>query len=129
MLNPVGDRTAERLRDHPFAVDAAIAAAVFLVTVVLSSPVYGPGEETASVIGLLLTAPLAWRRRAPVPAAAIVVAAGLLELRVVDSFLPANVSALAMVYALADYGPLWAGRTGLGVGLVGAFLAALPPVS
>jgi signal transduction histidine kinase len=112
-------------RDHSFAVDVALAAGVFLFTVVLPSGSYWPAEGTAFVLGVLLTVPLAWRRRAPVPAACAVIAAGLLELVALDHFLVANVSALLMVYALSAYAPRWAGRAGLGIGLVAALLASL----
>jgi signal transduction histidine kinase len=113
------------LRGHPFVVDVGIAGLVFLATVALPAESYGPSEGTAFVMGLLLTVPLAWRRRRPVRAAAVVTAAGLLELVVVDTFLAANVSALVTVHALAAYAPRWASRAGLALGLVGALLAGL----
>ncbi|HYO34529.1 MAG TPA: histidine kinase [Geodermatophilus sp.] len=115
----------EILRDRPFQVDVAIAAAVGLVTVVLPAASYYGAEAVSMVLGGLLVAPLAWRRRAPVPAAAAVTAVGLLEVVVGSDFLLANVAALFMVYALAAYAPPWAGRAGLALGLVGAVLAAL----
>ena len=118
--NPMG-----RLRRHPFAVDAALAAAVWFCTVLLPSAAYWQDPARAFLVGTLLVVPLAWRRRAPVPAAAAVVAAGLLELLVVPEFLAANVAALFMVYALAAYSPRWAAQAGLAAGLVGAVLAAL----
>ncbi|WP_199506503.1 sensor histidine kinase [Geodermatophilus sp. TF02-6] len=117
------ERLAARLRCHPLGVDAALATLVCLVTVLLPATSAGGGAQT--LVGLLLTVPLAWRRRAPVPAAAVVIAGGLLELALVDAFLPANVAALVMVHALAAYAPRWAGRAGLAVGLLGAVLAAL----
>ncbi|MGY1710931.1 sensor histidine kinase [Geodermatophilus sp. SYSU D00758] len=120
---PPFERLEAWLRDHPSGVDVAIAAAVCLVTVLL--PATGSTDGPQTPVGLLLTVPLAWRRRAPVPAAAVVVGAGLLELALVDTFLPANVAALVMVHALAAYAPRWAGRAGLAVGLIGAVLAAL----
>ncbi|MGY1706102.1 sensor histidine kinase [Geodermatophilus sp. SYSU D00697] len=113
------------LRAHPSGVDVGIAGLVWGLTVLLPYESYWPGAATAFVVGTLLTVPLAWRRRRPVRAAAAVVAAGLLELVVVDAFLAANVSALLMVYALAAHAPRWAGRAGLGVGLAGALLAGL----
>jgi signal transduction histidine kinase len=123
-MNPPSARLATRLAAHPFAVDASIAAAVGLLTVLFPG-----GTSTQAVpgtlIALLLTVPLAWRRRAPVGAAAVVVAAGLLQLLVVPEFLAANVSALFMIYALAAYGPGWASRAGLALGLLGALLAPL----
>jgi signal transduction histidine kinase len=110
------------LQDRRFAVDAAVAAAVWLATVALPFSSSGPA---GFVVGLLLTVPLAWRRVAPVPAAAAVVVAGLVELAVVDQFLAANVAALVMIFALAAYGPRWAGPAGLVTGLFGAALAGV----
>jgi signal transduction histidine kinase len=111
------------LRARPAVVDGVLAALVVLLAVVLPSG--DPKFSGAAVVpGLLLTVPLAWRRKAPVVAAAVVVAAGLLELLVSREFLPANVAALLMVYALAAYAPRWAVRAGLAAGLIGAVLAA-----
>ncbi|MGY1623080.1 sensor histidine kinase [Geodermatophilus sp. SYSU D00965] len=122
---PPLERLETWLRAHPSAVDAGIAGLVWFLTVLLPYGSYWPAEATAFVVGTALTVPLAWRRRRPVRAAAVVVAAGLLELVVVEQFLAANVAALVMVYALAAYAPRWAGRAGLVVGLLGAVLAAL----
>jgi signal transduction histidine kinase len=118
------DSSGDRLRRHPFAVDAAFAAAVWFFAVLLPAESYWRGEVLAFVVGTLLVAPLAWRRRAPVPAAAAMVAVGLVEAIVVPDFLAANVAVLIMVYALAAYAPRWAAQAGLGAGLVGALLAA-----
>ena len=128
MDQPLLLRLAAVTRDRPFVVDAALAGAVVLFTVLYPARIsaYYPDQVAAALIGLLLTVPLAWRRRAPVPAAAVVVAAGLLELATTSSFLAANVAALAMVYSLAAYAPRWAVAAGLAVGLLGAALAALP---
>ncbi|MGY2126836.1 sensor histidine kinase [Blastococcus sp. SYSU DS0617] len=124
MENP-RDRTSDRLRQHPFAVDAALAVAVWFLAVLLPLETYWNGTAAALLIGTLMVAPLAWRRRAPVPAAAVVVAAGLLELVAAPDFLVANVAVLMMIYALAAYAPRWAGQAGVVVGLVGALLAAV----
>jgi signal transduction histidine kinase len=118
------DRFVRRLHERPFAVDAVAAAVVVVLTVL--GPANGYGRSHAAIlVGLLLTVPLAWRRQAPVGAAVVVAAAGLLELLVVPEFLAANVAALAMIYALAAYAPRWAGQAGLIAGLAGAVLAAL----
>jgi signal transduction histidine kinase len=118
------DRFVRRLHERPFAVDAVAAAVVVVLTVL--GPANGYGRSHAAIlVGLLLTVPLAWRRQAPVGAAVVVAAAGLLELLVVSEFLAANVAALAMIYALAAYAPRWAGQAGLIAGLAGAVLAAL----
>ncbi|MSW64813.1 MAG: sensor histidine kinase, partial [Actinobacteria bacterium] len=121
---PPLSRFADRLRARPFEVDIAIAGLLGLVLLALFSNTtdYSPTEWLLSV-GLL--APLAWRRRAPVPAAGVVVAVGLVELVVTQEFLAANVAAPMMVYALAAYAPRWAGRAGLAAGLVGAGLATI----
>ncbi|MGY1794563.1 sensor histidine kinase [Geodermatophilus sp. SYSU D00525] len=123
MDGPLLERVTAELRARPFTVDVTLTIALALVPLVTFSG--SPGEGPAFVVSLLLLAPLAWRRRAPVPAAAAVTAAGLVELATVDVFLPANVAALVLVHALSAYGPSWAGRAGLVLGLVGAVLAAL----
>lgn len=124
-MEHVLDRPADRLRRNPFAVDAAFAGVVWFFAVVVPARSYWEAPVPSFVIGTLLVAPLAWRRRAPVPAAAVVVAAGLLELLVVPEFLGANVAALLMLYALAAYAPRWAAQAGLAAGFLGAGLAAL----
>jgi signal transduction histidine kinase len=113
-----------RLRDHPFTVDAVLAGGIAVLLVLLPSANRSFASGDAFVLGLFLTVPLAWRRRAPLVAAAVVTVAGLLQLAVVSMPLPADLAALGMVYALAAYGPAWAGRAGLATGLVGAVLAA-----
>ncbi|MGY1752284.1 sensor histidine kinase [Blastococcus sp. SYSU D01042] len=118
------DRPADRWRRHPFAVDAAFAGAVWFFAVVVPAETYWQERVPAFLLGTLLVAPLAWRRRAPVPAAAVVVVAGLLELVASPDFLVANVAVLLMVYALAAYAPRWASQAGLATGLAGAVLAA-----
>jgi signal transduction histidine kinase len=123
---PFLERTAGWLREHPFGVDASLASlAVLLLVVASSSSLMRP--ELASVLGVVLLVPLAWRRRQPVWAAGVVVVGCLAELVVLPpgQFLPANVAAPAMVYALAAYAPRWASRAGLAIGLVGAALASL----
>lgn len=119
---PPREQVAAWLSGHPFVVDATLAG---LAAVLLVGLPAGPDQLPELVIGLALVVPLAWRRLAPLPAAVLVIAAGLLELVVIDAFLPANVAAPVMVYALAAYAPRWAGRWGLVVGLIGAALAAV----
>ncbi|MCU1670931.1 MAG: Two component integral rane signal transduction histidine kinase [Blastococcus sp.] len=119
------DRLVTALRDRPFAVDSVLAGVAVVVTVLGPPGHYWADREAALLIGLMLTVPLAWRRRAPVPAAAAVAAAGFLELFATSQFLVANLSALGMVYALAAYGPQWAGRAGLTLGLFGGVVASL----
>jgi len=121
---PVLQRVEGWLRRHPFGVDATLAGLAVLVLVVASPSWSRP--EVSAFLGLVLLVPLAWRRRRPVRAAAVVVGGCLVELVALPGeFLPANVAAPAMVYALAAYAPRRAGRAGLVTGLVGAVLASL----
>src|SRR3954471_6146175 len=123
MDQPQLERTATWMRVHPFAVDAVLAALFFLFT----TAVVTAGATGGSVlIGLLMSVPLAWRRTAPVKAAAALVGAGLLQIVLVGgSLLPVDAAAPIMVYALAAYAPQWASRTGLAIGLVASGLGAL----
>ena len=118
------ERLTATLRRHPFAVDVALTAAIVLLTVLLPGPAY-PDAESSFVLGLLITMPLAWRRTAPIPAAAVMIVAGLLQLVASPTLLAADVVVLPMIYALAAYAPRWAGQAGLGIGLAGAVLAGI----
>src|SRR4051812_23702913 len=125
MDQPLLERLASWAREHPFGVDAAATALLALVVVVAPASGYSPNPEISLLLGLVLLVPLAWRPRRPGRAAAVVVAGCLAELVLLPGeFLPANVAAPVMVYALAAYAPRWAGRAGLVAGLVGAVLAA-----
>ncbi|OMQ13824.1 two-component sensor histidine kinase, partial [Modestobacter sp. VKM Ac-2676] len=115
------ERLAAWLRRHPFAVDSAFAALFFLFTTVLGA---GYAGDAGVILGLLLSIPLAWRRRSPVWAAAAVVVVSLIQLVGFSDLLGANLAALVMVYALAAYAPRWASKAGLVTGLVGSVLAA-----
>ena len=73
----------------------------------------------AIAVTVLLIAPLALRRRAPVAVfAAVMVACGL-ELLLVDQFLAANVSALVALYTLVAYAPRHLAKLGVAVALAG----------
>ena len=125
MDRPLLERTAAWARQRPFAVDATVAGLLTLAVVVLPAETFYPDQGVAFLVGLMLTVPMAWRRRRPVRAAAVVVVACLLELVALPgTFLPGTVTAPVMVYALAAYAPRWASRAGLGLGLLGAVLAA-----
>ncbi|MCZ2817137.1 sensor histidine kinase [Modestobacter sp. VKM Ac-2984] len=122
---PLLERAATWLRQHPFGVDAVLTAVVAFFLVVASTGYTDGPAGVAMVLSLVLVVPLAWRRRSPVRAAAVVVVASLLELALVPGyFLPANIAAPVMVYALAAYAPRRASRAGLAIGLVGAVLAS-----
>ena len=118
------ERSAAEMRDRVQLVDAVLAALFVLATVAAPTVLFGVLSLPVALISLGLTLPLAWRRTAPVPAAAVVTLFGVGELLVVPFFLPANVAVLVTIYSLAAYAPRWASRTGLVLGLVGAPLGA-----
>ena len=129
------------LREHPFAADAGLAAVLYVGLGFL--PAFLLGQSRAYlVISFLLIAPLAWRRAAPVPSAFAVAAAGFLQLYLTGGrgsaclscatapLIPADAAAPIAMYALAAYGPAWAGRVGLGLGVIGGLgVAAAEPWS
>jgi signal transduction histidine kinase len=120
---PTLERGAAWMRAHPFAFDAGLAALFSFVLVLVVGAGYS--SSSAMLFGFLLCLPLAWRRRAPVAAAAALMVMGLLQLVLHAELLPADATALGMVYALAAYAPRWASRAGLVTGLIAAALAAL----
>ena len=112
------------LRRHLLLVDAtlAVALAVPCTLAYLSEP-------SAAVISLVLILPLAFRRRWPAPAAAIVLGAAFVQwltLRGISTeLLPADLGVLIAIYSVTAYGPRWARWAGLASGLLGAVLAGL----
>lgn len=122
---PLLERSSRWLRVRPFLVDSVIAGVLVLFTAAtgIAYPYGGASGAVGSLVGLGLLVPLAWRRTQPVRAAVAVLVAGVLELLLVPDFLFANVAVLAMVYALAAYGPSAWRKAGLGLGLAGSVLA------
>jgi signal transduction histidine kinase len=122
-------RSARRLVErHSFAADAALAVA--LAGLVLSD-VWTSGDYlTASKwiyvpAGLLMTLPLAWRRRAPLPVAAVVMGALVFESLAVGSAPTQDaplVGWLLAIYSVAAHcdraAALAGGAVSLGAGLV-----------
>ena len=110
---------------HPAAGDAGVA--VVLLLFCLST--FVGGERDAGVVDVvftvLLCAPLAVRRRAPVATfAAVMVLCGA-ELLLVDSFLAANAAALIALYTLVVYAPRPLAAAGVCVALAGTVPFAL----
>jgi signal transduction histidine kinase len=119
----VGERIETWLRRHVVTVDATIAVLLLLGCLAVSA---GDRAVMASSVGLV--APLAVRRRYPVVAGVLttVVAFGQwLLLHRAGGVIPADVAVPIVVYAVAGYGPRWAGWGVLGVGLLGVALGAL----
>ncbi|MER2136101.1 MAG: histidine kinase [Arthrobacter sp.] len=108
---------------NPFKVDLAGA---LLATLLLAVPFLfmGPSAFVEFFLSLAICLPLAWRRTRPVPAAAVMAAACLIQLPAVPvSGLPADIFVLVMVHALAAYAPRWASLGGLALALTGGILA------
>jgi signal transduction histidine kinase len=110
---------------HPAAGDAGVAAVLLLFC--LST--FVGGEQDAGVVDVvftvLLCAPLAVRRRAPVVTFAAVMVLCAAELALVDSFLAANAAALIALYTLVVYAPRPLAAAGVGVALAGTVPFAL----
>lgn len=106
-------------RNNPFKVD--FTAAVFLV--LLFGPVYGYASRPfEGVFSCALLAPLAWRRTRPVAAAAVVVFVCLLQWTLGVQPVAGQIAVPLIIYAVAAYGPVWASRSVLVLGLVGAVM-------
>jgi signal transduction histidine kinase len=118
------------LRSHPFASDAALAfllAAFVLQDVVFTNGNYLTGQRSVYVpAALLMTVPLAWRRRAPLLVVCIVMAALVAQSLLLASSAPSPDSELVpwliAVYSVAAHGertaPVLGGVASLAAGLV-----------
>ncbi|MFF2674961.1 sensor histidine kinase [Arthrobacter koreensis] len=111
---------------NTFIVDlfgALLAILFFAIPFLLAGGSTGLREFILSVAICL---PLAWRRTRPVPAAAVMAAACLIQLPAVpETGLPADFFVLVMVHALAAYAPRWASLGGLALALIGGVLLIL----
>jgi signal transduction histidine kinase len=107
------------LRINTFRVDLVLMLAVLM----FCGPVYlMAGRPWHFVLSSALVVPLAWRRTRPVPAAAGIVLACLVLWAAGLEPLAGLVSVPLVIYAVAAYGPAWASRTVLGMGLLGGVL-------
>ncbi|MER1997320.1 MAG: histidine kinase [Arthrobacter sp.] len=107
---------------NPFKVDlaGALTATLFFAFPLLLT---GPGTTLEFLLSAAICLPLAWRRTRPVPAAAVMAAACLIQLPTVpETGLPADIFVLVMVHALAAYAPRWASLGGLALALIGGVL-------
>ncbi|OFI39684.1 two-component sensor histidine kinase [Arthrobacter sp. SW1] len=106
-------------RNNPFKVDFAAAA----LLVLLFGPIYGyASRPLEGLFSCALLAPLAWRRTRPVAAAAVVVFVCLVQWTLGVQPVAGQVAVPLIVYAVAAYGPVWASRSVLVLGLVGAVM-------
>jgi signal transduction histidine kinase len=117
-----------KLRDHPFASDAALAGvlAALVLSDVFTSGSYLTGSNWVYVpAGLLITVPLAWRRRYPLIVVVLVMGAFAAQSLILD---PAPIPdaelipSLLAVYSVAAHGERWVPFVGgvfsLGAGLI-----------
>lgn len=105
-------RLALWLRENHGTVDLVAAGAAFIL---LALPYVFLGSPVEFVVSTALVIPLAWRRRRTVAAASAVAAVSVGQLLINQPPVPAQLSVLVMVYALAAHAPRWASLAGLGV--------------
>ncbi len=111
------------LHRHPLLVDTVIAGLLFLVLGATAAVGAGMPEL---LLGLLLIAPLALRRRYPFGVALVVAGGCLMQVVVIDVPLPADVAVLFAIYAVAAWSQQrWKQAAVLVLGLFGAGLAAV----
>jgi signal transduction histidine kinase len=119
---------ARILRDHPFASDAALASllAAFVLSEVFTSGGYLTGSKWVYVpVGLLMTIPLAWRRRSPLIVVVLVMAAFAAQSLVLDPTPTPDgelIPALVAVYSVAAHGERWVPFVGGGLSLVAGLI-------
>ena len=112
------------LRSHPFASDAALASllAALVLADVFTQGDYLTGSRGIYVsAGLLMTVPLAWRRRAPLLVLVVVMGALVAQSLLLGGSTPSPdselVAWLVAVYSVAAHGGQRAAYTGGGVSL------------
>jgi signal transduction histidine kinase len=120
-------RLDPRTFDRLLALGFMVAAEVEIFVNAGFDPANVPTQLSVLALGL----PLAWRRRAPVPATAVVMCGVLLESAVAnDPMGTAIVAALVAVWSTARHFERPTAATSLGIALVGFWIAALlPPTS
>lgn len=111
-------------------IDGAVATVLWIISVVVLF-LFEPGSlnlRSLVVLGIisgLITLPLAFRRTHTVRAAAFIAAMFLAQAFIGFPLIPANVSLVVVVHALAYYAPRWASIGGLLLSYAGAFIAFL----
>ena len=118
-------RTIDRwIRENPYKVDLVLGLGIWLFFGFGSFFIAGYGGHglILLVIGSAQTLPLIWRRKHPGFAAAIIIAAHLMQLAIHTDFLPSQISVPVVIYTLAAYAKRWQSIAGMIAGFVGAFL-------
>jgi len=116
------------IRAHPFASDAVLALLLLALVLseVLTSRDYLTGSEWVYVpVALLMTVPLAWRRSAPLPVVAFVMASFAAQSLILDPTPTPDIElipALIAVYSVALHASRWASYTGGALSLVAGLI-------
>jgi signal transduction histidine kinase len=116
------------LRGHPFASDGllAFALAAFVLSEVFTSGGYLTGSYWVYVpVAVLMTVPLAWRRRAPLVVVALVMGAFAAQSLILDPKPTPDeelIPALIAVYSVAAHGKRWVSFVGGGLSLVAGLI-------
>ncbi|GAA4030761.1 sensor histidine kinase [Arthrobacter methylotrophus] len=106
-------------RSNPFKVDLAMT---LLLLVLFASIHLLAGQSGMFLVSCSLILPLAWRRVRPVYAAAVVVLVCLIQWALAMQPVTGQIAVPLVIYATAAYGPTWASRAVLGLGLVGSVM-------
>src|SRR5206468_11567551 len=116
------------IRGHPFATDAVLASALaaLVLSEVFTSGGYLSGSNWVYVpVALLMTLPLAWRRRAPLLVVVLVMGAFAAQSLILDPTPTPDVElipALIAVYSVAAHGERWVSFVGGGLSLVAGLI-------
>lgn len=110
------------MRQHPLVPDAVLAGLLYLFLSVTSAVAYDPGW-THLLIGTAIYGCLAFRRVRPVESFVGVAITGLVQWATGVDLTIAAAGYLLSLYSISAYGPRWASRAGLVVGLVASVLA------
>jgi signal transduction histidine kinase len=116
------------IRGHPFATDAvlAFALAALVVSEILTSKEYLTGSDWVYIpVALVMTVPLAWRRRAPLVVVVLVMGAFAVQSLILDPTPTPDVElipALIAVYSVAAHGERWVPWVGGWVGIVAGLI-------
>jgi signal transduction histidine kinase len=116
------------IRGHPFAADAALAVALaaLVLSEIATSRAYLTGSNWVYVpVALVMTIPLAWRRRSPLVVVVLVMGAFAVQSLILDPTPTPDVElipALIAVYSVAAHGERWVPWVGGGIGIVAGLI-------
>jgi signal transduction histidine kinase len=110
------------LQARPLVPDTVLAAVLFVIFGLSSALTFDPRLPHLA-LGVAIYGALAFRRVRPVESFAAVAVAGLVQWAAGIDLTPADAGVLLALYSISAYGPRWASRAGLAVGILGAVLA------